>query len=56
MEPPIARITLPYRVETEMFTAHCAAGGVNNAGAVFKITPRGKYRVLYTFDVVHVLG
>jgi len=26
MEPPIAGITVPYRVETEMFTAHCAAG------------------------------
>ena len=30
------------------------SGGVNNAGVVFKITPRWTYRVLYSFDVVHV--
>ena len=29
------------------------SGGVNNAGVVFKITPRWTYRVLYSFDVVH---
>src|ERR1700690_852105 len=30
-----------------------AAGGANNMGAVFKITPRGTLTVLYSFDGTH---
>ena len=30
-----------------------SAGGTNNQGFVFQITPTGAYKVLYNFDTVH---